>query len=131
MYIFRWLEVITDWLQYSTDVYCIYYEVISPSSVSVHLSLILMSTQELTEAPTSEMRRLLEYLHLAQDEARLACIEAHSAGSFHRLSHQSEDPWSEELHTLINGVIMRANKLLVEKTGRPLPLEKYEYYQNV
>ena len=90
-----------------------------------------MSTQELTEAPTSEMRRLLEYLHLAQDEARLACIEAHSAGSFHRLSHQSEDPWSEELHTLINGVIMRANKLLVEKTGRPLPLEKYEYYQNV
>ena len=90
-----------------------------------------MSTQELTEAPTSEMRRLLEYLHLAQDEARLACIEAHSAGSFHRLSHQSEDPWSKELHTLINGVIMKANKLLVEKTGRPLPLEKYEYYQNV
>ena len=28
IYIFRWLEVITDWLQYSTDVYCIYYEVI-------------------------------------------------------------------------------------------------------
>ena len=27
IYILRWLEVITDWLQYSTDVYCIYYEV--------------------------------------------------------------------------------------------------------
>ena len=35
MYIFRWLEVITDWLQYSTDVYCIYYEVMSPNFVSV------------------------------------------------------------------------------------------------
>ena len=23
----RWLEVITDWLEYSTDLYCIYYEV--------------------------------------------------------------------------------------------------------
>ena len=75
------------------------------------------------------MRRLLDYLHLARDEARLACIEAHSAGSFHRLSHQSEDPWSAELHTLINGVIEKANKLLVNKTARPLPLEKYEYYQ--
>ena len=29
IYILRWLEVITDWLQYSTDVYCIYYEVTS------------------------------------------------------------------------------------------------------
>ena len=28
---FRWLEVIKDWLQYSTDLYCIYYEVRSSS----------------------------------------------------------------------------------------------------
>ena len=76
------------------------------------------------------MRRLLDHLHLPRDEARLACIEAHSSGSFHRLSHQSEDPWSAELRTLITGVIMRANKLLVDRTGRPLPLGKYEYYNN-
>ena len=86
--------------------------------------------QDLSEAPTSEMRRLLSYLGLAGDEARLRCIEAHSAGSFHRLRHGTEDPWSPELHTLIRGVIRRASKMLEDKTGRPLPLEKYEYYQS-
>ena len=40
-----------------------------------------------------------------------------------------EDPWSADLHALIDGVIGRANTLLVNKTGRPLPLEKYEYHQ--
>ena len=77
------------------------------------------------------MRRLLDHLQLPQDEARLACIEAHSSGSFHKLSHQSEDLWSAELRTLITGVILKANKLLVDKTGKPLPLEKYEYYNSV
>ena len=36
----------------------------------------------------------------------------------------------EQLRTLITGVIMSANKLLADRTGRPLPLEKYEYYNN-
>ena len=87
--------------------------------------------QDLTESPTSEMRRLLDHLQLPRDESRLACIEAHSSGAFHRLSQQSEDPWSAELRALITGVILRANKLLVDKTGKPLPLEKYEYYNRV
>ena len=77
------------------------------------------------------MRRLLDHLQLPRDEARLACIEAHSSGSFHRLSHQSEDPWSAELRALITGVILKANTLLADKTGKPLPLEKYEYYNSV
>ena len=61
-------------------------------------------------------------------EERIQCIEKHSSGSFHRVNHQEEDPWSQELHQLFDEAIVRANKLLTEKIGRPLPLEKYEYF---
>ena len=36
------------------------------------------------------MRRLLTHLHLPEDEARLACIQLHSAGSFHRVVHHNQ-----------------------------------------
>ena len=36
------------------------------------------------------MRRLLTHLHLPKDEARLRCIQLHSAGSFHRVVHQDQ-----------------------------------------
>ena len=36
------------------------------------------------------MRRLLTHLHLPKDEARLRCIQLHSAGSFHRVVHHNQ-----------------------------------------
>ena len=92
------------------------------------------------------MRRLLTHLHLPEDEARLACIQQHSAGSFHRVVHHNqtgqmewifftnnlllEDPWPPELHQLIDSAIEEANSMLVEATGRPLPLDQYDHYDS-
>ena len=75
------------------------------------------------------MRKLLGHLNLEIDEGRLDCIDKHSAGSFHRVKHQEESPFTEELHRLLDKTITDANTLLREKTGRKLPLEKYEYFQ--
>ena len=35
---------------------------------------------------------------------------------------------SPELHGLLDSAIREANTLLVQETGRPLPLGQYEYY---
>ena len=78
------------------------------------------------------MRKLLGHLRLKIDEARLDCIDKHSAGSFHRVKHQEEEsPFTEELHKLLDKTITEANTLLWQKTGRILPLEKYEYFKSV
>ena len=105
------MEVISDWLQFSVDIHCIYYE-------------------ELTDDPLAEMRKLLKYLHLPVNEERLQCIDKHSSGSFHRVHHQSEDPWSPELHQVFDDTIDEANKMLIQKTGRALPLSNYQYYKS-
>ena len=74
------------------------------------------------------MRKLLRHLKVSVDEERINCIEKHLSGAFHRVNHQQEDPWSPELHSLINNAITKANTMLVDKIGRPLPLEKYEFF---
>ena len=108
----RWLELVSDWLNLSREVYYIFYE-------------------DLTDAPTAEIRKLLNHLKVNVDEARLSCIELQSAGSFHRKNHQAEDPFTAENHALINDSIEKANRMLKEKIGRELPLEKYEFYKAV
>ena len=88
--------------------------------------------QELKDDPIKEIRGLLEYLKFPINDKRLECIEQHSSGSFQRKRHQDDDdPWSQELHTVINDKVDIANKMLINKIGRALPLDKYEYYINV
>ena len=139
----KWLQLVRDWVQGATELHCIYYEVSTNHNITVTM---MTTTQELTSEPTAEMRRLLHHLHLPEDEARLACIQLHSAGSFHRVVHQDQtgqmvwifftqtiffkDPWPPELHQLIDSAIEEANSMLVEATGRPLPLDKYDYYDS-
>ena len=76
------------------------------------------------------MRKLLDHLKLETDEGRLGCIEKHSVGSFHRKEHQQEDPYSEELHNIIDKNILAASKLLKKKKGIELPLQKYQFFKH-
>ena len=92
------------------------------------LLLLLSYFQDLKEDPTAGLKKLLDHLKLKTDEGRLRCIDKHSAGSFHRKKHEQEDPYSGELHNILDKSILAANKLLRENTGRALPLEKYKYF---
>ena len=86
------------------------------------------------------------------DEGRLECIEAHREGKFHRGEKGGEDqedqkephrdqrdlkkkdqrdqtdPFTEELHKLLDQTIVAADSLLRDKAGRGLPVEKYQYF---
>ena len=89
-----------------------------------------INLQDLKEDQPANLKRLLDHLKIETDEGRLRCIEKHSGESFHRKKHQEEDPYSEELHKILDGNILTANKLLRENTGIELPLEKYEYFKD-
>ena len=66
------------------------------------------------------------------DEGRLNCIDAHWEGKFHRGDQRDErderDPFSKELHKVLDQSVVSADILLREKIGRGLPVEKYEYF---
>ena len=64
------------------------------------------------------------------DQGRLDCIDKHSEGSFHRINKKDkkEDPFTQELHQLLDTNIRTADSLLKNMTGRGLPLTKYQYY---
>ena len=105
----RWLELVTDWVNLGQDVYFMFYE-------------------DLTEHPIREMRKLMEYLGYPVDESRLSCISHHLVGSFHRSTHQQVDPFTPIHHIEIRKCIKIATKMIKDKTGKDIPIEKYEYY---
>ena len=90
------------------------------------------------------LENLLRYLNVEIDEGRLDCIEAYQEGNFHRGEPGEEDqedqedqtephrdqtdPFTEELHKLVDQNIVRADRLLRQKTGRGLPVDKYQNF---
>ena len=89
-------------------------------------SLRYLHFQELKEDPIGEMKKLLSHLQLEVDPGRLDCLEKNSEGKFHRAKQESIDPFSGELKTLLDRYILTADSILREKSGRGLPLEKYQ-----
>ena len=104
-------------------------------------------SQDLTEDPRAELENLLRYLKVEIDEGRLDCIEAHREGKFHRAEKEDQkgpqrdrnktdqkvekDPFTAELHSLLDQTIVAADSLLREKIGRGLPVEKYQNFNNL
>ena len=86
--------------------------------------------QDLTDNPVEELKKLLSHLRVEIDPGRLDCIDKHSEGSFHRINNNNntEDPFTPELHHLLDTNIRTADNLLRTLTGRGLPLNKYQYY---
>ena len=63
------------------------------------------------------------------DEGRLNCIDAHREGKFHRGDQRDQrDPFSKELHKVLDQSVVSADILLREKIGRGLPVEEYQYF---
>ena len=125
----KWLEVIQDWVLYSVELYVVMYEV-GRERGNVKKTPAHFDVQELTENPIGELKRLLHHLRVEIEPGRLDCIDRHSEGSFHRTnsSKTGEDPFTQELHTLLDTNIQTADTLLWTVTGRGLPLTKYHYY---
>ena len=104
--IYRWFELIDDWVQFGSDLYFVFYE-------------------DLKENPIEEMRKLIAYLGLELDEDRLACPSRHLSESFHRATQHTQDPFTEEHHLMISSVLLRVERLLIDQFGIKMP--KYSY----
>ena len=91
--------------------------------------LVSCNIQDLKEDPIEELKNLLIHLEVEIDQGRLDCIDKHREGSFHRINkNNTEDPFTQELHQLLDTNIRTADSLLKNMTGRGLPLTKYQYY---
>ena len=91
-----------------------------------------LDVQDLKEDPIEELKKLLGHLRVEIDQGRLDCIDKHSEGSFHRINkNNTEDPFTPELHQLLDTNIRTADSLLKNRTGRGLPLKKYQYYNQL
>ena len=107
----RWFELIEDWILFGKDVYFIFYE-------------------KIFESPTKEAEKLLKYLGLPVDENRISCLLKDYSGTFHRAQVEKTIPFTTDHHRLLRIMIEKADKLIKDQTGKGLPLETYQEYQN-
>jgi len=106
----RWLELITDWIEYGSEVYFLFYE-------------------DMVDNPVEEMRNLMDAVGIDVDEGRLKCMEKQNEGKFHRTSHvDTTNPYPVDHRQLFRNLIDVAAARLLEATGRTLPTHKYKYY---
>ena len=68
--------------------------------------------------------KLLLYLGLEVDHNRLACLASHLAGSFHRISNQTVNPFTEEQQLMITSVVERVDRILWDRLKIKMPLYK-------
>ena len=102
------------------------------------LAWLQFHPQDLKDNPRPELENLLRYLKVEIDQGRMDCIEAHLEGKFHRgekkdqedqgVDGDQSDPFTEELHKLLDKTILAADSFLRNKTGRSLPVDKYQYF---
>ena len=105
--VYRWFELIDDWIKFGKDLYFVFYE-------------------ELKDNPVEEIRKLLLYLGLEVDEGRLACLSNHLVGSFHRVSKDTEDPFTEEHNLMISSVVEKVDRILQNVLARKMPSYRYQ-----
>ncbi|XP_076054159.1 uncharacterized protein LOC143032858 isoform X3 [Oratosquilla oratoria] len=98
----------------------------SRASTVVHYELM-------KEDLKGQLLRLLHFLRLRVDYHRLSCVLAHPEGEFKRKTpenafYRKSDPYSDELHDVIDAAIADVDHALRMRDWEPLPTELYNYY---
>ena len=56
----------------------------------------------------------------------MGCLSKHLAGSFHRVSKDTRDPYTEEHHLMISSVVEKVDRILQNVLGRKMPNYQYQ-----
>ncbi|KAJ8043537.1 WSC domain-containing protein 1 [Holothuria leucospilota] len=102
----KWFGIIDKWLAKDPNIHVVFYE-------------------NLLKDKRTELEKMLEFLNIDIDPARLDCTIANQEGSFHRKSTNEFDPFTDELKTYLDEKIRRAQDLL---TAFRKPLLPEEYF---
>lgn len=103
-----WAEINLDFLSLGTEILVIHYE-------------------NAKNDWRSEFKRVHEYLGLSWNEGRANCVEKHAKDTFHRKASNYDNPFTPELHTLIENAIQQVQDLLRARGQPELPIEKYKW----
>lgn len=121
-----WAEFVTLKIRLWRDFYEDWVKSTEPDNIYVtHYEL-------LRDDPVGEMRGILKYLKIPEDEGRLACLGRNSDGLFKRKPRRNLelnfDPFTEELRGLIYDAIDAVDVALRARGKDGLPLDMYEVY---
>ena len=61
------------------------------------------------------MKKVLRYLKVEVNQARLECLEQHTEGRMKRTQQRVVDPYNDQVKRTINKIIKTANNLLIKK----------------
>lgn len=101
-------------------------------STSKPENIHIIHYEHLKKNPVEEMRKVIQYLKLPENNDRLDCLGQHTDGLFKRKPSKNVpldlNPFTRELKDLIYAAIDDLNNVLRETGKDQLPLEIYELY---
>ena len=91
-------------------------------------SVMVVHYEDLKTDMGANLERIVKFLNLDLDPARVKCVVEESEGSFHRKPKQQFDPFNEQHRALIKKKIEEVNVALKENNHPELPVSKYEFF---
>ncbi|XP_042869946.1 uncharacterized protein LOC122251829 [Penaeus japonicus] len=121
-----WAEFVSLKIQLWRDFYVDWLSTSKPENIHI------IHYEHLKKNPVEEMRKVIQYLKLPENNDRLDCLGQHTDGLFKRKPSKNVpldlNPFTRELKDLIYAAIDDLNNVLRETGKDQLPLEIYELY---
>ncbi|XP_006818797.1 sialate:O-sulfotransferase 1-like [Saccoglossus kowalevskii] len=105
----KWLNLVEDWFKSGKLFLVVHYE-------------------DIVKNPLEEVERMLNFLNITFTPERRNCVQNDIEGAFHK-QHKEQfrfDPFTKELHRLINTDIQIVNRLLQSRNETPIPEPTYD-----
>ncbi len=113
----KYLEIITDWIQKDNEI-------------------LLICFEDITEDPITEIKRMIDYLNMANYPSqntfrkRISCLQRHQPKQVrnkHRRKQESNIQFSRDIRVLINQTIDKVDQIIKSRHFKGLPLNKYHF----
>ncbi|XP_045623434.1 uncharacterized protein [Procambarus clarkii] len=96
-------------------------------------SVMVVHYEHLLEDPQRELRGIIQFLRLRAEKNRLQCVLANLDGAFRRATpdnifYRLRDPFTQELHLVMEAAMKEVDTALVKHGWPGLPLHLYSYH---
>ncbi|KAG7161829.1 WSC domain-containing protein 1-like 1 [Homarus americanus] len=101
--------------------------------ITLGRSVLVVHYEYLLEDPQRELLRILQFLRLRVEKQRLQCVMANLDGAFRRvtpdkISYRISDPYTKELHEVVEEGMRDVDLALVKHGWPGLPVHLYSYH---
>ncbi|XP_071439071.1 WSCD family member AAEL009094-like [Hetaerina americana] len=125
-----WRELAATWINVSRSDVPGYSE-----SMGLRPAATVLHFERLRLDPGGSLRRLLTFLRLPRDPERIACALSHLDGPFRRplrspqrALFQIRDPFSADLHRILDAAIADVDHMLIKRGWGRAPTHLYKFY---